>query len=324
MLKCQILLAVLIAGTSVLADEPVVGSFIQLNRACAGRTEAEWLSDIQQMREVGISSLVVQWTAQPDIAYFPCELSYGEQSDTIDRILSAAAKENMRVHLGLHHDPDYWTAITGRDPVLFDYFLARVAANERVQTALLARYADCAAWVGYYIPDEIDDLTWRRPGKNAVMRNYVRLMCERLQANDKTRTISISAFFRSRTAPQVFVRNMRDIIDTSPVDRLMLQDGMGSGDPGEHYIPIYFKVFAREWDNPRTRLACVVETFRRTSPPNQPFTARPAPPAAVLNQIGRSAECFEEVFLFTFSDYIDPDLSPAAATLYEALRNARE
>jgi len=191
------------------------GSFIQLTRASAGKTEADWNSDMLQMQKVGIHSLIVQWCAEPGIIYMEGdELPYPERFGTIERILSAAETSKMKVHLGLFHDPNYWTAITARESVLRDYFLVRVSQNEKVQRALLDRFRDHPAWVGCYIPDEIDDLTWRNPKHAVLFEAYLRIMCNRLRTNDPARKVSISAFFRSRTAPDVFLVTGRFKIPT--------------------------------------------------------------------------------------------------------------
>ena len=52
------------------------GSFIQLNRRCADRTETDWRADMKQMSAIGIRSIIVQWCAEPGIAYIESELPY--------------------------------------------------------------------------------------------------------------------------------------------------------------------------------------------------------------------------------------------------------
>lgn len=296
------------------------GSFIQLNRALAARTTAEWRRDMEKMRQIGIRSLLVQWSAEPDISYLILisdPLTYSEQYRALERILSAAEETDMQVHLGLFHDPDYWTAITARDPVLRDYFLVSAARHETLQKALLERFGPHPAWVGYYIPEEIDDLSWREPQRAARFNQYLALLCERLRANDPERSIRVSAFFRSRTAPAVFRDTLLRIVENSGLDGVLLQDGTGTGDPHEPYLPFYYKVLTESWPANAPRLSCVIEVFEQTSVEDAPFTAKPAPSERVRRQMEHAARFFDKLILFTFTDYADPDLGPEARALYE-------
>lgn len=316
---CSILwLLVWLCGTGSATAGPT-GTFIQLNRRYTERTGKQWRADLAQMRKIGIRLLIVQWCAEPGISYFLCDLPYQERYDTVRRILAAAAAEEMKVSLGLHGDPHYWTRINARKNVLRDYFLIRVSQNEKLQKALLQSFAFSPAWTGYYIPDEIDDLTWREPAKAGLIRSYVNLMCDRLRINDPDRLISMSAFFRGRTAPQVFAKTMLDILDADPLDRLLLQDGTGVGDPGERYTPVYFASFNKRWDRDQTKLVCTLEAFKQVSSAGDPFAAVPADPARMRRQIDVAENHFKELVLFTFSDYVDPVLGSEAAALFEEL-----
>lgn len=295
-------------------------SFVQLNRDRAATTEAGWREDMRLMKDLGLRTIIVQWCAEPGILYTEADVpSYPERFATIERLLAAAAKEEMTVHLGLFHDPNYWTEITARDRVLRDYFLVRVAENERIQRTLLDRFRDCRAWVGYYIPDEIDDLTWRDPTKNALFGDYLRLLCERLRANDPDRTIGISAFVRGRTDPDVFAKTLLRIAGTGRPDRLLIQDGIGVGDPREQYLPMYYAALRKHWNLAETKLGCIVELFAQTSAPGEPFAAVPADPARVRRQLQHAAVFDDDVTFFTFQDYAHPNLGPEADALYKGL-----
>jgi len=227
----------------------------------------------------------------------------------------------MAVHLGLMSDPGYWGAITGRDRVLRDYFLLRVARNERLQLQLLERFGNRSEWAGYYIPDEIDDLTWRSPGRADHMRNYLALMAQRLRTNDVARTIAVSAFFRGRTAPDIFARTLLGLTTNlaARVDALLIQDGAGVGDPPANYMPLYFKALSESWPAGAPRLWGIVELFAQTSRGKETFAAVPAQPARVSGQIAAVAPYVERLVAFTVKDYADPSRGPAAAALFQAL-----
>jgi hypothetical protein len=312
--------AVLLSVSACVIAAPTA-TFIQLNRGVTERTSKDWQKDMEQMKDIGIDTIILQWCAETDVSYIESDdLPYEEQYTTVARIIDVASKAKLKIYLGLHQDPDYWTQITAREKVLRDYFLVRVVQNERLQKALLEEFGDVKEWVGYYIPDELDDLTWRQPGQAVLVSDYVKLMCKRLRFNDPARKISISAFFRGRTAPDIFMENMKSIVTTNTVDNLLLQDGAGNLDPSLQYTPIYYKAFKKRWPKENAELSCVVELFKQESREDQPFNAIPAEPERVRTQINNATNYFDDIIFFTFSDYADPDLGSAAKKLYNELK----
>ena len=297
------------------------GTFIQLNRAAAARTVAQWQDDLDQMARVGIRTIIVQWSAEDGIAYFRGDLPDREKHDALERLFEAASGRGLAIHLGLRTRRDYWTQLTAREIVLRDYLLVRVSENEQVQKALMKQFGKRPEWAGYYIPDEIDDLNWRTPERIAIIRGYVGLMCDRLRANDAKREISVSAFFRSRTAPHVFARNLLAIAGTNALDHVIVQDGTGVGDPPPRYTPVYFSELSAAWAAPRPDLWCAVEIFEQQSRGEEGFHAAPATFARVEGQIRNAAPHFQELVLFSFLDYMDPDVSEQSAALYNGFIN---
>ena len=304
---------------------PLNGTFIQLNRSYTNKTAEAWVQDMERMRQAGIDTLIVQWCAQDQIAYVTNTISsYAEQlPGVLDTFFDAVKDRGFTVHLGLHNDSAYWQQIRGRDRVVRDYFLVRIAQNERLQKALLARYGGRAEWAGYYIPDEIDDLTWRMPERRTLVRDYISLMTERLRANDAGRLVSVSTFFRGRTAPDIYATNLLNIVCGGPsnqVDAVLVQDGVGVGDPPPSYVSIYFDELNIAWTTNAPALWGVVEAFQQTSKGSEPFAAVPTAPARLQQQVETAATRFQRLVLFTFLDYADPARGPGADALFQALR----
>ena len=329
--NCRILNLMLAAGlaaaTATAGVPPqLTASFVQLTRAVATNSVAEWQADFQRLKEAGIDTVIVQWAAELPVAYFRADTNdlpaCNETYPTLETFFEAVKGSGLAVHLGLTSDPAYWKAITARDRLLRDYFLLRVARNEKLQKQLLERFGDRPEWVGYYIPDEIDDVTWRTSARGAYLRDYLALLTQRLRTNDAARTVAVSAFFRGRTAPDIFARAMLNLTTNtaSRVDALLVQDGAGVGDPPVPYMPAYFKALSELWPADAPRLWGVVELFAQTSKGAEPFAAAPADPARVAGQIAAVASYVERLVAFTFKDYADPARGPAAAALYRSLR----
>lgn len=319
--KKQSILAVVTAlslAACLQAGEPL-GTVIQLGRSSADKTVEQWRGDLDQMSKAGIRRLVVQWVAEEPVAYFGTKLPYAEQYPVLERMFSAMEGMSFEVYLGLANDPGYWTAITGRDITVRDYFLLRLARNMKIQAALLDAFGTRDAWKGYYIPDEIDDKSWRGDGRGVLMRDYLKAMVAGLKKADPSRKVAVSAFFRARTAPDVYARTLRGLVAETGMDLVLVQDGCGESDPPFRYLEDYYAALREGWKGAEPRLECVVEAFRRVSTTNGVFAAEPVAASDLKSQMQLARQHFGGVLLFSFLDYTDPDLGSRGAEAYKAL-----
>ena len=309
---------------SAATDSPAItGVFLQLNPDLASRQQPYWDGLFEKIAALGAKEVIVQYLADGEAVYFRPEDPEGEPRKifpVLDRIFAAAESRGISLILGLELDPNYWTEITASPKVLRDYFLVRVARNLHLQKELLDRFGDRSSWTGYYLPDEIDDRSWRAPERRKILEMYFEILTGHLRAADSSRPVAVSAFFRSRTEPALFSRILWELTGKY-FDRVLVQDGSGGGDPEPVFLPLYYRALREafpEESNPR--LSAVVEVFEQTSGPDEDFTARPADPALVAGQLNLAAEYFSEIYLFSVAAYLDPDLSQRSQVLYRGLR----
>jgi len=307
------------------AAEEGFGMFLQLNRDLASRDAAAWREDFDRMKAIGVVRVLVQWSAEIPVSYLRCDLPFAEQYDVVPIILAEAERSRMEVYLGLQADRSYWTRITASDTVLRDYFYVRVAANERLQTELLDRFSTNRSWTGYYIPDEIDDQSWRTPERRAALRRYLETLVNRLRVRDSKRPIAVSAFYRTRTSPLRVAQTLGELVAGTGVDHLLLQDGAGEGNPPAKLRRLYATAISDAWTHDAPDLWSVVEVFRRmgSRTNDAPFAAESASPADVAEQIRIASEGFTQTVLFAYHPYVDPEKKGKAATLYEWFRDRK-
>ena len=307
-------LAVLFPAKASEPPAPVRGTFIQLNRELAERDGSWWDGLFERISAAGFEEVIVQYLAD----------GIGEESEdylpALEKIFPAAEARGLELVLGLEHDPGWWVEITAPEKVLRDYLLLRAARHLRLQERLLELYGDREAWTGSYIPDEIDDLSWRDPGRRSLLRDYLDLLAGRLREADPGRPVSVSAFFRGRTEPEIFARTLYELAGES-CDLILAQDGQGGGDPEPAVLPLYYRALADNLpERSRARPAAVVEVFEETTVPGEEFSARPADPAAAAERLETASNYFSEIYIFSFAAYADPERGGEAAVLYDFLR----
>lgn len=312
-----LILAAGLAAPPLVGAGRITGAFIPLDRATAAKTGAQWQSLLNRIKAAGLNTLIVQWSAEPPVLYFKDQdLDFQEQYDALERLLAAAGRD-FSIILGLQNDPAYWKEITAPDQVLRDYFLIRLAQNERLQKALLKAFGKYSCWRGYYLPDEIDDFSWRAPARRRLLQDYLRRTIQTLRRNDPARAIAVSAFLRTRTAPEIAAETLRSLTADIGLDYLLIQDGAGNDDPPPDLISWYYRALGAARRAPE--LGIVLEAFQQTSGRQEPFAAEPAPLGRFARQI-QAAAGFERLFIFSFPDYVDPARGPAAKSLYEGIK----
>src|SRR5690625_2221815 len=146
-------------------------TFLQLYEGDLQKDTRDWQRAFRRWQALGTEEVILQWSAYgaPEGGPFPLV-----QEGLIPLLLDIAAEEGMELRLGLRYDPDLWqrrehhepdrqsTATAGAPSELSRYFFRRQQDHEAL-LQLLAPLAAHPAFAGWYITDEIDDVTWREP-----------------------------------------------------------------------------------------------------------------------------------------------------------------
>lgn len=332
MLKRQIVL-VLLLGVTVLKAAPADGrlpraggTFVQFSRKDADRSVQDWKRLLDGMKAVGIGRVYVQWTADREgVCYFEAGAGslYAERLPVLNRLFEALDGSGMEVFLGLEHDAHFWTRITAKGQTLRDYLLKRARRQQLLLKALNASFGNRKEWVGVYVTDEIDDVSWRSKAAGDCFRSYLRHL---LDANRKTskRAVAISAFCRGRTSPRVFRENLEDLLNGLPLNELLFQDGGGEADPPDEYLADYVKAVTARRDSALPQSRLILEVFAVASEPGKPFRAEPASPEAVRRRLAAVAGHFDDVVLFAFPQYMDPALGAGQRALFDFFKSIKQ
>tara|TARA_R100000027_G_scaffold67028_1_gene64267 strand:- start:172 stop:1644 length:1473 start_codon:yes stop_codon:yes gene_type:complete len=300
----------------------VTGTFIQLSRAWADVSVAEWREVLRIVRDAGMNTVIIQWSAAQEIAYFePAPEQYTEFYPVLNRLFEAAEGQPINIVLGLSHDPLYWKNIETRNDVRDVYFRVRSSHNLRIQESLLELFEDIPNWTGYYLSEEIDDINWREPAEEEVFHQYLLRSSRIIEDRDENRSVSISSFFRKRTAPSTYSGNLRDLMNSTTIDHLWIQDGIGVEMLSASLIEPYYRALATQFSTPPPSIGVVVEIFEMTSSAGEPFAAQTALASRVENQLKNASLTRGPITLFSLFDYADPRQGGEQEAVYELIRD---
>lgn len=284
-------------------------SFIQLGQRELGFDQAAWRRALALLRAVGVDLVIVQYTGDE---YGPYDGRGGRAP--IRALLAAAAAMDMTVFLGLDRDPT-WPAprasATRPAPPLGSPRRARALAD------LCAGSPACAGW---YLPQEIDDSTWSRPGRDRLLRAHLARTAAALRRLAPGRPIAIAPFFTGALEPGPHARFWDPLLADGSVDIVMLQDGVGTGRATAEIAAAYLAALRPVARARGVELWSVVELFRQVhgAPVDgRPFAAVPMHPATLQSSLAAERPVAGRVVAFSVLDYMDPARGGAARRLYQ-------
>jgi hypothetical protein len=298
---------------------PIQGTFLQLTADHGEWTREKWNALFGYFKQLGLSQLVIQWTVYDDLAFYPAGGFRQVSNPPLPLILDLADKSGMKVMVGLAHDPAYWEKIKSQ-PMVLEVYLQRLRLRSLAAARELAPMAASRpSFQGWYLPEEIDDVTWPEAGARALLFTHLKETASQLKLLTPGARIALSGFSNARLDPQALGRFWGALLEAAPLDLVFFQDGIGTGKLGLDFLPLYLDSVRRSVAGRGRKMQAVVELFHQVS--EHPFRARPAPWPRVLQQLKLAGQ-YSPAGLIAFSvpECLTPLGGPEARQLFDTYR----
>lgn len=292
------------------------GTFIQLLEQNSGWSRARWEGLFASFQSIGLQQVVIQWTLLDNRAFFTTHTFEQSPLPPLATILELAEAKGIEVYLGLAAESRYWEMIK-QSPGYQEEYLNRLRfKSARVAQELATVAARYKAFKGWYITEEIDDLTWRAPKSREVLEQHLKQLSGFLKTLTPTGLVLLSAFTNARMNPDSYEAFWDNLLRNTSVDVLLFQDSAGTAKlPGE-LLPRYLKAVRGATDANGKKLQVVVELFATIS--ESPFQAIPAPMLRVQQQLRMAADfATGGISSFSVPEYMSPEGGAAAAELLQ-------
>jgi hypothetical protein len=214
------------------------GSFWQPLLTDLTRDAAAWRRWVTDLAASGVHRLVIQHVAlEPYDVLVPRDSSLRAPSEVdpggfaLAQILDAAHDRAVQVWLGLSYDPAYFQRVAADSAAPVEPYLRQRLDRVAVLARALATAARHPAVRGWYLPDEIDDLSWARPERESLLADWMARATRLLQREAPAAQIAISGFVdAARTAPLALAAQWQRRFASVPLlDEVLFQDGVGAG-----------------------------------------------------------------------------------------------
>lgn len=287
-------------------------TFIQLSERDFTRDVQGWQEPLDLLRRVGVELIVVQYTGDEHGSYDARTL----HARPVRALLEAARARRMHVYLGLYADPRW-----PHDPAAVQGLPAPLSSvSGRAWFADLNRDFDDTV-VGFYIPHEIDELTWSSAEASDRIAAFLQRTAAALHELGPGKPIAIAPFYAESQPPAAFAQFWKRVLAQHPVDVLMLQDGAGARGTHAATIAHTLNVLRAALRPLHVALWAVVEVFeQRGGPPvdEGEFAAVPRGYARVQASIDAERPWVQRLIAFSVLDYMDPERGPEHERLYTA------
>jgi hypothetical protein len=292
------------------------GTFLQLTSRHNSWTEAQWSSLFGSFRRLQLSELVVQWAACDEATFYARS---GEPPAPLNRVLAAAARSEIRVWIGLYSESTYWDRIhtdAQTASVYLHHLRSRSLSIARDLAPVLSGYQGFAGW---YLSEEVDDVNWQGVEFRKSLMTHLAAASRALHDLVPGSRVAISTFSNAQLSPGHFQKFWKEILQSSSLDTLFLQDGVGVHKLALDEFPIYADALVTATRAAKKNLSIVVELFEQVSGPpidSGDFKAVPAQLARVRRQLEIARRFTNSITAFSVPEYMSPLGLPGAERLY--------
>lgn len=301
----------------------LTGTFVQL----FGKdnwSEAQWDEFLTEIKDVGMNTLIVQYTAfknpYNNITWFNSANTFTtiKSKHTLERVLASAQRKGIEVHIGLHFDDTYWQHQT-------DVAWLQTQANYCIVIAeeIQAQFGTHVAFKGWYIPHEPEPNAYNTDEKVRLFReHFVDRISNRLhQLNNKP--VSIAAFWNSSLSTPEQLQHFMAELSKSNLQIIMLQDGVGAQHVTLERLASYYEAAQRglfeENKNYKGVFWSDLETF---ASPNGEYPFHPATFDRVKQQLETALSIPKVSKIVSFHYFDDMSTKSPHKAKADALREA--
>ncbi|MBC7321127.1 DUF4434 domain-containing protein [bacterium] len=280
----------------------------------------EWLEEVRCMKEIGIDTVIVQYSMYDNDAYYSSV--YGKivtSNDQIENILKVCDKEGLFVYLGLALDSQWWKGVWNTK------FLDQLREkNIKVVKELISRYGKYRCMKGWYLPFEIEDRILLNPEKEKLLSRFVRDVVKDLKGLTPHLQIVLSPYFLGFVPPEILASKWAKLFKSAGVDIVAVQDGAGRRNHkvSNEKIYRYFKAFNEEFRENNIRLWVDMEIYTQTKDwPN--WDAKPIDIKSIKDRLYILGPLVEKIICFEFTHYMSPRRGKEQKILFEEYRRLK-
>ena len=241
--------------------------------------EAGWQALGRELVRQNYTHVLLQWSSYGSYEFWPRQQQMGWLASGLQHWRGTG----LKLVAGLHMAEDYYGALQQSDAALRAH-LAATRTRSLAQARQIVQRPPPLEVEGWYLPQEIDDLNWRSPGRQRMLRTFLSAMTggiASLAPGMDAAPVYASAFFSGASTPREFARMLLNMHRASGVIWLV-QDGLGTGRLSEERTAEYLREIARAL--PPAAWRGLLESFDEVRAEGQPPRFEPSDEATIARR----------------------------------------
>lgn len=299
-------------GVQMQTKYPITATFIDeitYDIPSSNWSDKQWMDDLDNMKEVGIDTLVIMRGVFYNKAIYPSKIFPNLKKDDEDfarLILDGANKRDMKVFMGLYISNLCWNEGDA---------LGEIKQNKLYVKEILERYGDIPSFAGWYIPHETSYNTYS-------IKETMGGLAALCKDSTPDKKVIISPFFKAKGFASEPLSAERTYEEWDriwekcgkDIDICAFQDGTVSLE----YYADYLSNVKKVSDKYKIALWANVETFER----DVRSMFYPIPFDVLRRKIEIADKFVEKMITFEFSHFLSPQsIYPSARNLNNLYKN---
>jgi hypothetical protein len=240
-------------------------TFLQIYKTTSADAGVDFDRLFQKTLAFGFDTVFLQWSSYDDVSFYR-DPRAGKTNDLqLTSIIQAACKADVNLWLGLHHDSQFWDRGAKPHPAVKSYLKQRVLDLRQRIPMLQSAIADAAPHngciQGWYISDEVDDMTWEDIPRQKLLVDALQSMRYLLKQTWPQWPVAISGFTNRIKTPQAYARFWDSLLTKADINLLMFQDGIGAAKLTLETEEQYIQALTTMAQKKHYDLSVVVELF---------------------------------------------------------------
>jgi hypothetical protein len=304
------------------AGDAFEGTFLQLTKEHRAWPDAQWRSELDNLRRIGIKIVIVQWSQYDDTDFALADSG----KSPVEAIAAAADEKGMDLYVGLSLRKSWGLAENFTKKYMADELDRNTQLADRLYGLLRPR----ASFRGWYIPHEVSDLDLANDHQ-AMTRAFFHKLTAHLNAIDNLKPVLASGYTDPNQSELVhFTWFWTLFLNEAGIDILLFQDGAGIArqtKPQDNLAFVDAIVTLGEEFDFNCEVWLVAETFTQTHGrplDDQSFAADSADAARLREQLAALSKYKKRLVAYSYFDYMRPSAGEAAAHLFEDYRKFTE
>jgi hypothetical protein len=267
-----VLIGISIAYLSACSSKPLricpTQTFLQIYQTTPGNVAANPNELFQKTRDMGFDTVFLQWSSYDDVSFYQDPRPTKSTDPRLTSIIKAACNANINLWLGLHHDSQFWERSAQSKNQVKTYLNQRLLDLKQrlpaLESAINSAGSDADCIKGWYIADEIDDMTWADAGHQKLLIENLKSTKQLLTKARPKWPIAISGFTNQIKTPKNYAKMWDKLLTKSGIDLLLFQDGIGAGKLSLETEASYIQSLTTMAHTKEYDISVVVELFNMT------------------------------------------------------------